>query len=214
MEVKSLPALRSEKTSTILFRFSKDWFNEICSGAILEALNFEHKAHFFDMKNWRIEQCLRRLGAEATSPGFATRMLAEALSVQLAIELGRHFNDDLETFRLQTVGGHISESYVSMIREYVESCENMCPKIGDIAQLCKTSSAHLRRSFKQTTGMTLHQFVAEIRLRKAQVLLAETDHPLKVISYRLGFSDPSTFSSTFGRHMKMSPSDFRNVGRG
>jgi len=55
----------------------------------------------------------------------------------------------------------------------------------------------------------VHEYVEELRLKKAQSLLAETDLPLKEISYRLGFADSSTFSSTFKRSSGETPSGYR-----
>lgn len=213
MDVKSHPALRPERTNSILFRFSREWFDQLCGTSILSTLNASKRKELLDMKDWRIEQSIRRIGAEVMTPGFATPVLAEALAAQIGIDLARHFNSDPDRFRLQSCSGQISFRDVNLIQEYVESCENEFPKVDDIAKLLKISSAHLRRLFKHTTGKTLHNFISEIRIRRAKSMLEATDLPLKEISYRLGFSDQSTFSYTFNRYMHLSPSEYRQAKR-
>lgn len=48
-----------------------------------------------------------------------------------------------------------------------------------------------------STGQTLHDFMEDVRVARAKSLLTDTNLPLKVISYRLGFCHPSAFSFAF-----------------
>lgn len=197
----------NERTRNVMCRFSADWFQRVWN--VNADWDSGEIARCMDMRNVRVEQAIQRLGMEASCPGFASPLLAESLSTVIAVEIARHFNGEPESFRVRTRDGILSQGDLNRIYEFVESFSNKCPSIDDIARQCDISPAHLRRSFKKTTGRTVHHYVEEIRLKKAQQLLAETDLPLKEVSYRLGFADSSTFSSTFRKTSGETPSGYR-----
>ncbi|MFQ3894801.1 helix-turn-helix transcriptional regulator [Sphingobium sp. R-7] len=201
-------ANRPERVRNIQCRFNAGWFREIW-GNIPDWVP-ESLEQCFDLRNLRIEQAVQRLGHEALNPGFASTLMVDSLSRIIAIEIVRHFDASPLGARVRTREGKLSQTDLARIVEYIESCENHCPSIADIATVCDISPAHLRRSFKKTTGNTVHQYVERARLRKAQNLLITTDLPLKIISHRLGFANSSTFSSTFRRISRETPSDYRH----
>lgn len=207
VEVNTGAAANDERVRNIRCRLDRHWLREIWRNApTWESASLRR---CFDLRNLRIEQMMQRLGQETLAPGFASTLMVESLSNVIALEVIRHFDASSGDFRVQTHDGKLSQSDISRIFEYIDSCENFCPNIDEIASVCGISPAHLRRSFKRTTGKTVHDTVENIRLRKAQSLLAGTDLPLKVISYRLGFASSSTFSSTFKRVSTETPSDYR-----
>lgn len=207
VEVTTDPANCNERVRNIRCHFDAEWLRQIWLS--MPQWESDSLTRCFDMRNLRIEQTLQRLGQEALNPGFASTLMVESLSNTIAIEIVRHFNASPEGIRVRTQEGKLSNADISRIVEYIDSCENHCPNIDEIANVCDISPAHLRRSFKRTTGRTVHDAVEKIRLRKAQDLLIGTDLPLKVISYRLGFANSSTFSSTFRRASSETPSDYR-----
>lgn len=211
VEIQTDAANNNERVRNIRCRFDHDWFRRIWSTSF--DWEPEDLARCFDMRNLRIEQAIQRLGMEALNPGFASTLMVESLSTVVAIELARYFSNSSDDLRVRTREGRFSQADLSRIVEFIESAENRCPSIEEIAKVCDISPAHLRRSFKKTTGKTVHDYVEAIRLKKAQGLLADSDLPLKEISYRLGFSNSSTFSSTFKRTSGETPSDYRYRSR-
>jgi AraC family transcriptional regulator len=205
--VKTNAANNSERVRNIRCRLAPEWFRQIWGS--MPSWESDDLSQCYDLRNLRIEQAVQRLGYEVLNPGFASTLMVESLSALIAIEIVRHF-DASSRMRVRTREGKLSQADLSRILEYIASCENHCPSIDEIANVCAISPAHLRRSFKRTTGKTIHDYVEEVRLRKAQSLLVNTDLPLKVISYRLGFANASTFSSTFRRVSSETPSDYRH----
>lgn len=206
------PAASEQRTRNIECRFEPSWFRSIWPGAINWAP--EDLIRAYDMRNIRVAQAMQRLGAEVLNPGFASVLLTEATASVIAVEIARHFGDAPPNHRVRTRNGRLSQSDLNRIYEYVAGVTNHCPSIDDISQQCNISPAHLRRSFKNTVGKTVHQYVDEVRLQKARALLSETDLPLKEVSYRLGFADSSTFSSTFRKAAGETPSGYRHRTRG
>jgi AraC family cel operon transcriptional repressor len=62
-------------------------------------------------------------------------------------------------------------------------------------------------------GTTATTFVADLRLRHAEVLLATTSMSLTEIARRSGFASPSYFSKSFQASQRVSPREFRKRTR-
>lgn len=78
------------------------------------------------------------------------------------------------------------------------------------AQAAGLSYVQFSRRFKALTGQTPMEYVIELRMKKAQQLLAQTSLSVKEISALCGFSGEYYFSNFFKANFGMSPSAFRN----
>ncbi len=67
----------------------------------------------------------------------------------------------------------------------------------------------MRKLFKQYTGLTLGQYIAEVRANKAKDLLSNTELPIGEIALKLGFSNEEYFSTYFKRITGGSPLAYR-----
>ncbi|MDR2834292.1 MAG: AraC family transcriptional regulator [Streptococcaceae bacterium] len=70
------------------------------------------------------------------------------------------------------------------------------------------STGHFLRLFKKYLGVTLGQYVREIRLDKATKLLLTTDQPISIIASSVGFTHKQLHHS-FKQKIQLSPSEFR-----
>jgi len=81
-----------------------------------------------------------------------------------------------------------------------------------LAQLARelgTSPFHLARTFKRTTGETLHQHRLVLRLHSSLAMLRDTNRDLSTIALDLGFADHSHFTVAFRRRFGVTPSRYR-----
>lgn len=212
MSIKTDAASRDEKVRAILCGFDPDWFGRIWKTSSAE-WDSERLSRSFDIHSTRIEQAIQRLGMEALNPGYASHQMVDALSNLIAVEIARYLRNPPEDLRVRTRQGVMSEADLQRIYEYVTNFENKRSNVEEIARLCNISAAHLRRSFKKATGQTVYDYVEGVRLEKMKGLLVETDLPLKEISYRIGFANHSTLSSTFKRMTGETPSEYRHRHR-
>jgi AraC-like DNA-binding protein len=81
--------------------------------------------------------------------------------------------------------------------------------LGDLAVLTGASPFHLARSFRAIVGTTPHQYLIAARLRRAALLLLDTQKRITHVAYDAGFGDLSNFVHTFRRAMGATPRDFR-----
>lgn len=77
------------------------------------------------------------------------------------------------------------------------------------AELCGTSATVLKQSFKETYGMSVHEWYRACRMRYAARLLETTSYSVAQISSEVGYSNPSKFSKVFAQHMGSTPSVWR-----
>lgn len=70
------------------------------------------------------------------------------------------------------------------------------------------SPIHFHNTFKTSIGKTLHCYVEERRIKKAERILVATDKNLAEIAYECGFSSQSYFSFAFKRRMGVTPREY------
>ena len=92
---------------------------------------------------------------------------------------------------IQYVEEHISDNFSSI----------------DIAKALNYNNQYIRRMFRNTTGISLKQYILEKKITLAQKLLAE-GYSVTDACYKSGFKDYSNFIRTFKQHTKVTPSSF------
>lgn len=78
-----------------------------------------------------------------------------------------------------------------------------------LAELCGLSVSHMRKLFKEETGLTPVQFRNRQRIAEAQRILACGSMTISEIAYSLGFENVYEFSKLFKRETGMSPRDYK-----
>lgn len=164
-----------------------------------------------DIREPNVRTAMQRMAAEAIQPGFAADILIDALSTSVKVDLARYF---ARTKPDQPVHvGMLAPWQLRRLEEYVHGAHAGGMRIVDLAQVVEISPSHLARTFKKTTGRTVHQFVEEARIARAGALLTDTNLPLKQIAAQLGFGTPSSFSQAFRRATGVAPGQFRDERR-
>ena len=67
----------------------------------------------------------------------------------------------------------------------------------------------LYRKINDITGMSIKEFILDVRLKRAAQLLRESEYTIAEISDMTGFANPKYFSICFRRHFSITPSEFR-----
>lgn len=79
-----------------------------------------------------------------------------------------------------------------------------------VAAHLKVHRGSLSRRFHRVTGVTFSQYLIQIRLQEAQMLLTQTDEKIASIAKQCGMRDHSYFCAWFRQHTDQSPQEFRN----
>jgi len=78
-----------------------------------------------------------------------------------------------------------------------------------VQQQC--SERVLRQQFREQTGMTINQYLRQLRICYAQYLLQHTRQMVSDIAMQCGFEDSNYFSVVFSREVGMTPVQWRTV---
>ncbi|MBQ4269808.1 MAG: helix-turn-helix domain-containing protein [Clostridia bacterium] len=94
--------------------------------------------------------------------------------------------------------------------EYIH--ENYMDKINveALAEMCFMSYATLTRYFKKLFNVTPTEYIMNIRIKNAKIMLRTTDKSVSQIAQDCGFFDLSHFSHYFYKYEKTTPVKYRN----
>ena len=81
----------------------------------------------------------------------------------------------------------------------------------EIADHCCVSAFHFSRIFKTFTSFSPHQYLLNLRLKHAEMLLKNTKLPVTDVCFSSGFNSLEYFSAAFGQKYKYAPSRFRTT---
>jgi transcriptional regulator GlxA family with amidase domain len=107
------------------------------------------------------------------------------------------------------IRGGLPPRALQRVREFIEAHLEENISIQALASIAGLSMYHFARAFKQSEGMTPHEYLVQCRVQRAKDLLAETDLPLSEIALASGFSDQSHCARRFREHVGVTPSSYR-----
>ncbi|QGR00089.1 response regulator [Paenibacillus psychroresistens] len=88
-------------------------------------------------------------------------------------------------------------------------CNERSFTIRVIADHCKLSETYLSSYFKKQQGITIKEYITELRLNNAKELLRNMDLKLYEVADQLGFEDANYFTTFFKRYEGSTPSEYR-----
>jgi AraC family transcriptional regulator len=136
------------------------------------------------------------------------------------------FKSEEAVFRLAetvvaAVSGHIvpqvritprEERRIADVLRTIEDRATEPLDLDGLAAIAGMSKYHFLRVFGRTVGMTPHQFLLAVRMRRAALRLIQTLEPVSAIAFEAGFGDLSTFNRRFRGLFGMSPMAYQRRG--
>lgn len=123
--------------------------------------------------------------------------LAKALAVHLLRERSILGQRARRAAKREPEGG-LPRASLKRATDYVGDNLSGNLTLAEISQSSNISPYHFSRLFKESTGLSPHQYVIRERVEKAKALLVGTDLPLHEVAATAGF----THQSHMGRHLK------------
>lgn len=106
-----------------------------------------------------------------------------------------------ETFQQDTV--------LDRVLQYLEHFYAKPVKVQELCTHCGCSRSYLSHMFKKQTGKNISQYINELRIAEARILLADTDDSITDIALSTGFSSLNYFTGTFRKLCGCSPTFYR-----
>lgn len=140
---------------------------------------------------------------------------------------GQHISESTISTQITTILNEILNSSVIDTNCYAESYnslnnilknaisyinENFSKPIHleEIAKKASLSPFYFTRIFAKETGMTPYQYLISTRISAAKFLLKSTQLSVKEIALSTGFSNETSFCSSFKKYENITPSHYRN----
>ena len=100
---------------------------------------------------------------------------------------------------------------LNLAKEYLYANYSRDINLENLADHACLSVNHLLRTFKLAYNQSPHQFLIQLRLQRAQSLLAKTEYPIYEIVNMVGFKCTSSFIRLFRTRYKTTPLKYRNI---
>lgn len=108
---------------------------------------------------------------------------------------------------------HDSKDIVRHLHSYLINLDGKLPSLDDLAKKYGISARKLNEIFTQMYGSSIYAFTTSYRLTKAKEIIINTNVPLKVISYKLGYSHVNHFITMFSKKFGFAPGSLRKKNK-
>ena len=106
----------------------------------------------------------------------------------------------------------LSGTAVETIKRWISANYNQHADLNTLAGMVFLTPSYLSKLFKQETGLTLTDYVIEIRIRKAKQLLKNApDLKIHEIGTEVGYPDPAYFNKLFKKVVGVTPNEYKRI---
>lgn len=98
---------------------------------------------------------------------------------------------------------------IRQVKTYIEENYNQDVNLDSLSRLVFLNPIYLSSMFKQETGISITDYIIEVRLKKAKELLADTPMFIGEIASAVGYKDTRYFSKLFLKHVGIKPTEYR-----
>ena len=104
----------------------------------------------------------------------------------------------------------VQHHYINIVLKYIEENYFDSVSLEKAAEVVGLNPVYLSYLFKKIKKINFSEYLNEVRLKKAEELLADSTLRIGEISEQIGYKDARYFSSLFKKRTGMSPNEYRN----
>jgi AraC family transcriptional regulator len=179
---------------TLLKQIGQDWVNPD---------QIELPPQFMSKSDPLLQSILSTLKAEAEIGGMGSHLLVDSLKTAIAIHLLRNYCVT-QPKRFSYING-LPQHTLTLVEDYINYHLHQDLKLDELAAIAQLSLYHFLRLFKQSMGITPHQYILQCRIDKAKYLLQHSKLSIAEIAVQTGFCDQSHLTRYFKRTMGTTP---------
>jgi AraC family transcriptional regulator len=172
--------------------FSNSFQKEI---DILNINNFK----LFDSKSILLKTAIQRIYNEYKSGDEYSAIIIEGLLLETMGYSAR------ETYK------NISQYWMKKANEIIKDTRSSNISLSSIATELNISTSHLAREFKKACGVTIGQYIQNIKIQQACEKLKKNNSDILSIALDSGFSDQSHFTKSFKKITGLTPRQYQLI---
>jgi len=205
--------LEDSDSSIVGMQFSSTLFNELPDFA--PYIHIFRSIHYLDSKKTTetnveifdyIDQVFSVQAKQNSFVGVESLICLYELFMCFGRYVQKECNNELDTV---LSGASRTDLKIKEVCNYIEENCDKDLSLDYISSYIGFSSYYFSRIFKKCTGYSYIEYITQQRVRRAQLLLADSDKYITEISYLCGFKSISTFNRVFRQYRGCSPSQFR-----
>jgi AraC-like DNA-binding protein len=153
-----------------------------------------------ELLHFQILQLLYNKSDKLKIDSFVVEFIKTALNCISDYTIDTKITEKLKALHLATIERakhYISQNFANDI------------SLKELAQFCCISPFHFSRIFKIITSYTPHQFLLQVRLKNAEILLKSNTCSITEIAFSSGFNSLEYFISAFQSNYNCTPSKYR-----
>ncbi|MBE9105362.1 helix-turn-helix transcriptional regulator [Nostoc cf. edaphicum LEGE 07299] len=137
------------------------------------------------------------------SDPLGSRLYAETMVNALSVHLMQHYSTHKPI--LKTYKNGLPRRQLQQVIDYIHEHLDQNLGLAELAALLLMSSHYFSQLFKQSTGMTPHQYIISCRVKRAQELLLKGKMTIAEIADSVGFTSQSHLNFHFKRLTGVTP---------
>jgi AraC family transcriptional regulator len=184
----------------LLQQVGQDWVNPD---------RIELVSQFMSERDDLIQGIFSPLQTELEMTGIGGNLLVDSLKTALAIHLLRKYCTTLP--KLSSYANGLSAAQLRLVTDYINAHLDWDLKLTELSTIAQISPYHFLRLFKNSLGVTPHQYILQQRIDRAKYLLKSSSLDISEIALRVGFCDSSHLTRCFKSILGKTPSQWRQL---
>lgn len=192
---------------TSIIECNKELFNMLMS---IKKGNIEYFYYYMQLLSSTIK-CINELGINAEAV-FEHRNLYKEILNCSSISVVQEWFEKLYTKIVEILDSrkeNKNKSIIDSVKEYININYSKDLSLTVLSQQVYISAPYLSKIFKECTGITLKQYVNEIRVQKAKELLKNPSYKITEVAEMVGYDKVHGFLKMFKEATGMTPGEYR-----
>lgn len=199
-------ARSKEESEALVLTLDPTFVSAVAHSGGLNRVELTSRKHFQDSQ---FEHLLWTLQSEMKAKCPSGRLFGESLATAISTHLLRCYS--VIPFKEPSYRGGLSPPLLRRVVNYVKAHLDEDLTLRRLAKIAKMSPYHFARAFKESTGLSPHQYVLEQRIARAKKVLKDSNASLAEIAYKLGFPSQSHFTMMFRKIVGITPGAYRKL---